>query len=106
MEIMEEGNLIDRVRILLQRDQTFYKEHQRVLQDRLCSSASGGFLDFPNITTFVASKITTWWEESYYLLFHSMSSLFKGELSIKLIIYLGISYQNFIFSSNHIFMVT
>lgn len=75
---MEEGNIIDRVRILLQRDQTFYNENQRVLQMNVCSTMVGGFLDFPIITTFVASKIVSWWEESYYLLFRTVSSIFQG----------------------------
>lgn len=80
---MEEGNLIDRVRILLQRDQTFYNEHQRVLQENVCPTMVGGFLDFPCITTFVASKIVTWWEESYFLLFRAVSSIFQGKNKIK-----------------------
>lgn len=79
MDIMEEGNLMDRVRILLQRDQTYYTEHQKVLQENVCRTVIGGFLDFPKTTTFVASKLVTWWEESYYLLFRSSSALFQGK---------------------------
>lgn len=79
MDIMEEGNLMDRVRILLQRDQAYYSEHQKVIQEKVCRTVVGGFLDFPKTTTFVASKVVTWWEESYYLLFRASSALFKGK---------------------------
>lgn len=41
---MEEGNLLDRVRILLQRDLAYYKQHQAVLQETLCSGVVGGLL--------------------------------------------------------------
>lgn len=41
---MEEGNLLDRVRILLQRDLDYYNQHQTVLQENLCSGVVGGFL--------------------------------------------------------------
>lgn len=44
MEVMEEGNLLDRVRILLQRDLDYYKQHQTVLQETLCAGIVGGLL--------------------------------------------------------------
>lgn len=78
MDIMEEGNLMDRVRILLQRDQAYYNKYQKILLENVCPTVIGGFLDFPCVTTFVANKIVTWWEENYFLLFHSLSSLFQG----------------------------
>lgn len=78
MEIMEEGNLMDRVRILLQRDLAYYNENQKVIQENVCPTVVGGSLDFPCIVTFVATKLVTWWEESYYLLFRSLSAIFQG----------------------------
>ena len=44
MEVMEEGNLLDRVQILLQRDLGYYNKHQTVLQETLCPGVVGGLL--------------------------------------------------------------
>lgn len=44
MEVMEEGNLLDRVRILLQRDLAYYETHQTILQETLCPGVVGGLL--------------------------------------------------------------
>jgi hypothetical protein len=57
MEIMEEGNLMDRVRILLQRDLGYYQAHQTVLQENLCPGIVGGLLDFPHYASFAAVKL-------------------------------------------------
>ena len=57
MEIMEEGNLMDRVRILLQRDMGYYQAHQTVLQENLCPGVVGGLLDFPHYASFAAVKL-------------------------------------------------
>jgi hypothetical protein len=57
MEIMEEGNLMDRVRILLQRDLGYYQAHQTVLQENLCPGVVGGLLDFPHYASFAAVKL-------------------------------------------------
>ena len=54
---MEEGNLMDRVRILLQRDMGYYQAHQRVLQENLCPGVVGGLLDFPHYASFAAVKL-------------------------------------------------
>lgn len=43
MEVMEEGNLLDRVSILLQRDGDYYEQHQSVLQEAICSGIAGNF---------------------------------------------------------------
>ncbi len=96
MEIMEEGNLMDRVRILLQRDQSYYNEHQKVILENVCSTVVGGYLDFPCVTTFVANKIVTWWEESYFQLFRSPSCLFQGKffnVSVNSIINLALPFD-------------
>ena len=41
MEVMEDGNLLDKVRILLQRDQQYYEQNQKVLQETICSGVAG-----------------------------------------------------------------
>lgn len=58
MEVMEEGNLLDRVRILLQRDLDYYNKHQSVLQETLCSGVVGGLLG-KLIITFYKSNYKT-----------------------------------------------
>ncbi|XP_060820395.1 uncharacterized protein LOC132909531 [Bombus pascuorum] len=75
MEIMEDGNLVDRVRILLQRDMQYYQEMQTVLKEPLCSRISGGKLDFPRHASFVAVKIVTWWEADFQAAFKRHSGL-------------------------------
>ena len=103
MEIMEDGNLVDRVRILLQRDMQYYQvllllralllrnnsyivmiqEMQTVLKEPLCSRISGGKLDFPRHASFVAVKIVEWWETDFQAAFkrHSGLSLMENKSS-------------------------
>ncbi|XP_046392270.1 uncharacterized protein LOC124160463 [Ischnura elegans] len=73
MEVMEEGNLMDRVQILLQRDLAYYEEHQKVLQERLCSEVVGGQLDFPHHASFASVKLVSWWEGEFVAAFHKPS---------------------------------
>ncbi|EFN85448.1 uncharacterized protein LOC105182315 [Harpegnathos saltator] len=75
MEIMEDGNLVDRVRILLQRDMQYYQEMQTVLREPLCIRISGGKLDFPRHASFAAIKIVTWWEADFTAAFKRPSGL-------------------------------
>ncbi|XP_075215325.1 uncharacterized protein LOC142321215 [Lycorma delicatula] len=77
MEVMEEGNVMDRIRILLQRDSEYYEQHQSVLQENLCSSVVGGILDFPNHASFAAIKMVYWWEEEYFAAFRTTSGLLQ-----------------------------
>ncbi|XP_071558018.1 uncharacterized protein [Temnothorax nylanderi] len=84
MEIMEDGNLIDRVRILLQRDMQYYQEMQTVLREPLCIRISGGRLDFPRHASFAAIKIVTWWEADFVAAFKrtsGLSSIWNGSAS-------------------------
>ncbi|XP_043467980.1 uncharacterized protein LOC122502134 isoform X2 [Leptopilina heterotoma] len=75
MEIMEDGNLVDRVRILLQRDMKYYQEMQTVLREPVCVRVSGGKLDFPRHASFAAIKIVTWWEAEFKVAFKGPSGL-------------------------------
>ncbi|XP_046837057.1 uncharacterized protein LOC124432294 isoform X1 [Vespa crabro] len=75
MEIMEDGNLVDRVRILLQRDMQYYQEMQTVLREALCIRVSGGKLDFPRHASFAAIKIVMWWEAEFLITFKRPSGL-------------------------------
>ncbi|XP_058792263.1 uncharacterized protein LOC131664857 [Phymastichus coffea] len=75
MEIMEDGNLVDRVRILLQRDMQYYQEMQTVLREPLCVRVSGGKFDFPRHASFAAIKIVTWWEAEFLATFKRPSGL-------------------------------
>ncbi|KAH0946009.1 hypothetical protein HN011_005249 [Eciton burchellii] len=79
MEIMEDGNLVDRVRILLQRDMQYYQEMQTVLRESLCMRISGGKLDFPRHASFAAIKIVTWWEADFAAAFKRASGLSSSE---------------------------
>ncbi|XP_014469110.1 PREDICTED: uncharacterized protein LOC106741512 [Dinoponera quadriceps] len=79
MEIMEDGNLVDRVRILLQRDMQYYQEMQTVLREPLCIRISGGKLDFPRHASFAAIKIVTWWEADFATAFKRSSGLSCAE---------------------------
>ncbi|XP_011881191.1 PREDICTED: uncharacterized protein LOC105569377 [Vollenhovia emeryi] len=79
MEIMEDGNLVDRVRILLQRDMQYYQEMQTVLREPLCIRISGGRLDFPRHASFAAIKIVTWWEADFVAAFRRASGLSSSE---------------------------
>ncbi|XP_043499358.1 uncharacterized protein LOC122522360 isoform X4 [Polistes fuscatus] len=75
MEIMEDGSLVDRVRILLQRDMQYYQEMQTVLKEALCVRVSGGKLDFPRHASFAAIKIVMWWEAEFLITFKRSSGL-------------------------------
>ncbi|CAB0033288.1 unnamed protein product [Trichogramma brassicae] len=75
MEIMEDGNLLDRVRILLQRDMQYYEEQQTVLREPLCVRVSGGQFDFPRHASFAAVKMVMWWEAEFELVFVESSGL-------------------------------
>ncbi|KAJ8673917.1 hypothetical protein QAD02_005179 [Eretmocerus hayati] len=79
MEIMEDGNLVDRVRILLQRDMQYYQNMQTVLREPLCVRVSGGKFDFPRHASFAAIKIVTWWEAEFTLAFKGPSGLSSVE---------------------------
>lgn len=72
---MEDGNLVDRVRILLQRDMQYYQEMQTVLKEPVCSRVSGGKLDFPRHASFAAVKIIMWWEADFQAAFERHSGL-------------------------------
>lgn len=87
MEVMEDGNLMDKVNILIQRDMEYYKvgftkfsterrskfannliafqAKQSVLQETICPGIIGGKLDFPRSASFAAVKLAVWWEEEY-----------------------------------------
>nr|XP_018897061.1 PREDICTED: uncharacterized protein LOC109030520 [Bemisia tabaci] len=78
MEVMEEGNLMDRTRILLQRDSEHYNAHQMVLQENLCAGVVGGILDFPHYASFAAVKLVLWWEQEYFMTFRKSSRLFES----------------------------
>lgn len=82
MEVMEEGNLMDRVPILLQRDLAYYQEHQSVLQENLCIAVVGGVLDFPHYASFAAVKMVLWWEEEHIAAFRTVSGLLQGTSNI------------------------
>ncbi|XP_055846207.1 uncharacterized protein LOC129912111 [Episyrphus balteatus] len=79
MEVMEEGNLMDRVPILLQRDFQYYQEHQSVLQEPICPGVVGGKLDFPRFASFAAIKIVIWWEEEFFAAYRKHSGLLHSE---------------------------
>ncbi|XP_046994800.1 uncharacterized protein LOC124606776 isoform X2 [Schistocerca americana] len=81
MEIMEDGNLMDRVRILLQRDLAYYQDHQTVLQENLCPGVVGGLLDFPHYSSFAAVKLIIWWEEAYVAAYQRPSGLLGNVVS-------------------------
>ncbi|XP_051169781.1 uncharacterized protein LOC127287087 isoform X3 [Leptopilina boulardi] len=86
MEIMEDGNLVDRVRILLQRDMKYYQEMQTVLRETVCVRVSGGKLDFPRHASFAAIKIVTWWEAEFSVAFKGPSGLSSNHQENDLII--------------------
>ncbi|CAB0010939.1 unnamed protein product [Nesidiocoris tenuis] len=78
MEVMEEGNLLDRVSILLQRDSGYYEEHQSVLQESICNGIAGGVLDFPHHASFASVKMVRWWEQHFISIFGVPSGLIHG----------------------------
>ncbi|XP_059470698.1 uncharacterized protein LOC132193812 [Neocloeon triangulifer] len=83
MELMEDGNLMDRVQILLQRDLGYYEEHHTVLQENLCLGAVGGPFDFPRYASFAAVKLVKWWEEEFFSCFHHPSGLIETRIHTK-----------------------
>ncbi|XP_063912179.1 uncharacterized protein LOC135129022 isoform X1 [Zophobas morio] len=82
MEVMEDGNLMDKVHILIQRDMEYYKNNQTVLQETICPGVAGGRLDFPRSVSFAAMKLVLWWEEEYVAAYRKNSGfLQKCEVS-------------------------
>ncbi|EAA04005.4 AGAP007105-PA [Anopheles gambiae str. PEST] len=75
MEVMEEGNLMDRIPILLQRDLQYYEANQKVLQEDICAGVVGGKLDFPRSASFASVKIVIWLEDEYYAAYRKNSGL-------------------------------
>uniref|UniRef100_A0A182SA60 Uncharacterized protein n=1 Tax=Anopheles maculatus TaxID=74869 RepID=A0A182SA60_9DIPT len=75
MEVMEEGNLMDRIPILLQRDLQYYEANQKVLQENICAGVVGGKLDFPRSASFASVKIVIWLEDEYYAAYRKNSGL-------------------------------
>ncbi|XP_039278342.1 uncharacterized protein LOC111044238 [Nilaparvata lugens] len=78
MEVMEEGHVMDRIRILLQRDSEYYEQNQSILQENLCSGIVGGVLDFPHHASFASIKMVRWWEEEHYATFRIPSGILQG----------------------------
>ncbi|RZF41589.1 hypothetical protein LSTR_LSTR000303 [Laodelphax striatellus] len=78
MEVMEEGHVMDRIRILLQRDSEYYELNQSILQENLCSGIVGGTLDFPHHASFASIKMVRWWEEEHYATFRIPSGILQG----------------------------
>ncbi|EEZ98750.1 uncharacterized protein LOC658339 [Tribolium castaneum] len=77
MEVMEDGNLMDKVHILIQRDMEYYKSHQTVLQETICPGVVGGRLDFPRSASFAAMKLVLWWEEEYVAAYRKSSGFLQ-----------------------------
>uniref|UniRef100_A0A182JX97 Uncharacterized protein n=1 Tax=Anopheles christyi TaxID=43041 RepID=A0A182JX97_9DIPT len=75
MEVMEEGNLMDRIPILLQRDLQYYEANQKVLQENICAGVVGGKLDFPRSASFASVKVVMWLEDEYYAAYRKNSGL-------------------------------
>ncbi|XP_023018112.2 uncharacterized protein KIAA0825 isoform X1 [Leptinotarsa decemlineata] len=75
MEVMEDGNLMDKVNILIQRDMEYYKSKQSILQETICPGVIGGKLDFPRTASFASVKLVLWWEEEFRAA-HKISSGF------------------------------
>ncbi|KAF7275918.1 hypothetical protein GWI33_011144 [Rhynchophorus ferrugineus] len=77
MEVMEDGNLMDKVNILIQRDLEYYKNKQAVLQETICPGIIGGRLDFPRSASFAAVKLVLWWEDEYIAAYKKSSGFFQ-----------------------------
>ncbi|XP_063706631.1 uncharacterized protein LOC134835643 [Culicoides brevitarsis] len=75
MEVMEEGILMDRLPILLQRDMQYYEKNKEVLQETICPGVVGGKLDFPRYASFASVKIVLWLEDEYYQAYLKKSGL-------------------------------
>ncbi|XP_056629865.1 uncharacterized protein KIAA0825 [Diorhabda sublineata] len=65
MEVMEDGNLMDKVNILIQRDMEYYTKNQTILQETICAGIIGGKLDFPRSASFASVKLVLWWEKEF-----------------------------------------
>ncbi|XP_047510368.1 uncharacterized protein LOC125053179 isoform X2 [Pieris napi] len=76
MEVIEDGNIMDRIPILLQRDLEYYQNNQTVLSEKICSGVVGGRLDFPRSASFAAVKIVLWLEEEFSVAFKQGSGMF------------------------------
>ncbi|XP_025833496.1 uncharacterized protein LOC108736195 [Agrilus planipennis] len=83
MEVMEDGNLMDKVHILIQRDLSYYKEHQTILQQPICAGVVGGHLDFPLFASFASIKLVLWWEDEFLAGFRLSSGLIKRHADIQ-----------------------
>ncbi|XP_053603804.1 uncharacterized protein LOC128671390 [Plodia interpunctella] len=76
MEVIEDGNIMDRIPILLQRDFEYYQKNQTVLSETICQGVVGGRLDFPRNASFAAVKIVIWLEEEFSIAFQHGSGMF------------------------------
>ncbi|CAB3239457.1 unnamed protein product [Arctia plantaginis] len=76
MEVIEDGNIMDRIPILLQRDLEYYQKNQTVLSETVCKGVVGGRLDFPRNASFAAVKIVLWLEEEFSIAFKHGSGMF------------------------------
>ncbi|GJQ69311.1 hypothetical protein Trydic_g6444 [Trypoxylus dichotomus] len=76
-KVMEDGNLMDKVNILIQRDMEYYKKKQSVLQEDICPGIVGGKLDFPRYASFAAIKLVIWWEDEYLAAFRKNSGFMR-----------------------------
>ncbi|KAJ8976340.1 hypothetical protein NQ317_009792 [Molorchus minor] len=81
MEVMEDGNLMDKVNILIQRDMEYYKNKQAVLQETICPGIIGGRLDFPRSASFAATKLVLWWEEEYVAAYKKSSGFLQDQMN-------------------------
>ncbi|GBP66070.1 hypothetical protein EVAR_37532_1 [Eumeta japonica] len=76
MEVIEDGNIMDRVPILLQRDLEYYQANQTVLSETVCKGVVGGRLDFPRTASFASMKMVFWLEEEFSIAFRHGSGMF------------------------------
>nr|XP_049694846.1 uncharacterized protein LOC110379186 isoform X1 [Helicoverpa armigera] len=76
MEVIEDGNIMDRIPILLQRDLEYYQKNQTVLSETVCKGVVGGRLDFPRNASFASVKIVLWLEEEFSIAFKQGSGMF------------------------------
>ncbi|OWR55394.1 hypothetical protein KGM_209819 [Danaus plexippus plexippus] len=76
MEVIEDGNIMDRIPILLQRDLEYYQKNQTILSEKVCRGVVGGKLDFPRSASFAAVKIVLWLEEEFAIAFNEGSGMF------------------------------
>lgn len=76
MEVIEDGNIMDRIPILLQRDLEYYQKNQTVLSETICKGVVGGRLDFPRNASFASVKIVLWLEEEFFIAFKHGSGMF------------------------------